>query len=276
MRGYHLFVLGLCIALLSSVGAEVSPGVATVLGKTPDLSGRDRLRAVSRLGIGLREEDRTALLAYLAEHKKAPSPFSERQWYAFVNDVMDVLGRQRPLETRLPGLLRELFGEGEERPFVVRDYALQHLGNWVLQDDDDSESVKTLKGAAAEVDQTYGATALLALQRVSRKFPERVPVAEVAALAEKLAQGDEVPDASKATALQVLATSGDVRAAVAVARPLALEPKTTLMLRLSAISVLGKAGDEELLRELARAEQTNEFVRKASERALTQINQEVQ
>lgn len=265
-----LLLFTLAGQLVLTSGAA-SPMVTKALGgDSEELGASERFAALTQLGDQLRHEDREAIFHYLTSTAEPPPVFTEAQWYAYFNDLIALLVKQRSTgEEQVPIFLQRLFKD-RQRPVVLRDYALQHLADWIRRhgDHENQSGISTLYEAAAELEATYSGTALLALRRVREKRPESVADGRLGELAMNVLRSAESPAGTRATALAVALDSIKRTEALELARPWALDPTQPLPVRLNVISALGHSGDTVTLEKLKQQETENRWIQDAVTKAI--------
>jgi hypothetical protein len=156
---------------------------------------------------------------------------------------------------------------------AVRDYALQHMAplyERLLAEDAAVADRATLRDelwrAAESGSGTFSGTALLALAHLADKTPE-IEAERVRSTAARVAESGDTP--SRIAAL-TLCTRLAVTGGLAGARDAAVDP-SSIPLRLAAIAVLGRVGDDAdavLLRQMA-AQEESAIVKSAALKALS-------
>lgn len=121
------------VAPAATNAARPSPGKnrpSTRWDKLTDTSvpWQTRVATLRRLDAGtLTEADTDALYALLAHR---PAPGQEEAWWVVANEIMEQMRKQAIGRERLtPALLGIIRDTGA--PEVLRDYAVQHLGQWI-------------------------------------------------------------------------------------------------------------------------------------------------
>lgn len=188
-------------------------------------------------------------------------------WYLAVNEVMEVMRKRALAGESYSREMLALLADGGADP-VVRDYAAQHLAQWVAgmdvtagKEGDEvlaSDCVRQMLRTALAPDSaklTLAGTTLNALADGvlnGRAFiREQRPTVADAAFG--LASGDTASPLNRATALQVMARLGH-DGTRGLSRQWIESPTTPANLRLSAIAALGLVGkpeDRQILAPLA-------------------------
>lgn len=229
-------------------------GDIAVLTDGGEASYEVRSRASYSENTRLGDAEVAALLAFL---NRAPEKdvATEDELASLKNNVADLLLRQE----RVPSALRRTFtagfndaGQGE----IWREYIVQKFPELALRlaGKERAEALAFLRARIDDTDYIYAGTALLGLQRVHVASPNLVSGAEVAKAADKVLHGEAYAEASRLTALQVLAAH-EPGAARAKARSL-LTGEASVMFKASALATLGlvgEGGDIALLERYARS-----------------------
>lgn len=209
----------------------------------------DRTRALNKLTRRIAGDDLKALRLFLEFKANDQKELSPIEFNALKNDVMDILLRQ----DRIPeGLGRQFAGMAQDPEWddVWRDYCLQYLPQCydaVMKDgttpqtaDERQVLTNACWSALAERGKTLPGTALLGLERMSRKYPE-VDRQIVGDKAVELAADEQCLEASRITSLRICGMLGR-KEALPSARVLA-QAGETIPLRMAAIATVGDLGD---------------------------------
>ena len=187
--------------------------------------------------IPLRDDERDRLTHFLVT-RGSPEAFDAVAFNALKNDTMDRLWAGASSKMATLSLMADLY-QDRQQDEVIRDYAIQHLGQWYRESPDKLMVEKILRAALVETDGSIAGSALLALSRLSETCPELDrPV--IARFALRYASSDETGNLTRITALQVCCEMG-VGEVLPVAERLA-RPGLDMPIRISAIAVLGKLG----------------------------------
>jgi hypothetical protein len=235
----------------------ISPAVLALLSEEARPLN-DRLDALRMAGFSLPQGDRMALLRSLSEPKRPG--LSDDDWFTLANDIMQLLRNQQPAMPEITPALLGLWNDSQQDP-TIRDYALQHLREWV-SDHDVRSAHETNPTQIKEIQNTFLAaidsenpnydphsttlgTALLALHEWHQKAHSHVmsdtPFEE--RLLSILA-APAVHRGTRATALQISAQR-KMTNALPVARQILNQAESDMILRLSAINFLGSNGSSE-------------------------------
>ena len=193
---------------------------------------------------GLSEEDARQVFDFVTS-PPGDGGFMTERWK---QDLIGHLQKRRPcLEGMGPALITVALDQGQ--PDSLRDIAIQRLGAWgeTLHREQcewgapQIEALKqTLLDLSGETDQAFAGTALLGLQRLSAV----VPVDEIGEVAGIVVQGATYSEASRATALGILA-SVNPEDALVMARTTANDANAGGLIRVAALNVLGSLeGDD--------------------------------
>jgi len=201
------------------------------------------------------------------------------QYNSLKNEVLDYLITLRPMPQGLGSLIVRMYND-RSLDMMWRDYCVQHFALYYEakwpdgsppQNNSESRMIRDAFWAAAlETDSTITGSALIGMERLSRRYPEMDKDA-VAGYALSLAMTDTSPHATRTTALQVSAAMG-CREVLPIAKRLARvgKPTTVRMAAISALGELGSSAEIPLLQELFAAADTI-YVRTAAKAALERI-----
>lgn len=214
--------------------------------------------------VPLRDADRVCLANFL-KTCGIPAGSDPGRFYALKNDVMDRLWNGGAAKGDVLSLLAALY-QNRQQDDVVRDYAVQHLGQWYQEAPDKMAVEKILRAALTETQNSIAGSALLALSRLSETHPE-LDRSGIANTALKYASSDEVGNLTRLTALQVCSEMG-IEAVVPAAERLA-QPGVEMPIRISAIAVLGHLGGVAAVSQLEKLTlDSDPWVVKAAQSAL--------
>jgi hypothetical protein len=226
-------------------------------------NARDEMYAerIHGLGRGVALEEQKRLLQWI--NGPMPAHLSNGSWHWLVNDVMDALCHQKDPLAELSDAFVAMCRDSKNHP-VLRDYAIQHLVDWLepvnlgepFEKDPQKRQliVSAIMEAARESSQAFSGTALQALHMVLLRQerpsfdaeglplplkPERLQplVVEAAALTAL-----NLP--SRITALQICAERG-FKDSLPNARKVAADSAQPISLRLSSIALIGMIGTAE-------------------------------
>ena len=241
----------------------ISPAVLALLSEK-ERPLNDRLDALRLAGFALPQGDRLALLRSLSEPKRPG--LSDDDWFTLANDIMQLLRSQQPAMPEITPALLGLWNDSHQDP-TLRDYALQHLREWV-SDHDVRSAHETNPTQVKEIQSTFLAaidsenpnydrqsttlgTALLALHEWHQKghphamggMSSMIDTPFEARLLSILADA-AVHRGTRATALQI-AAQRKMTNALPVARQILNQAESDMILRLAAINFLGSNGSSE-------------------------------
>lgn len=271
----------------SATVSAPTPSQGRALPQTPGVSAwrgareYERLRARPAL---LEAKPGDQQVVELIEFLKMPyggwEGISLIQYNSLKNEVLDQLVRQRPMKSGLGSLIVRMYRD-HQFDSMWRDYCVQHFavyyearwpGGSPPAGDGEARMIRDALGEAVrETDSTIAGSALIGMERLSRRYPE-MDRAVVANLALSLALSDASPAATRTTALQLCGVMQQ-REALPVARRMALGA-TPLTLQLAAVSALGELGDATdavLLRQLASSN-SYVYIRTAASSALQRLS----
>lgn len=245
------------------------------LGVSPaDITSQQYGEAIRAAGTELSFEQQRALVQWILGSK--PEKIADFHWHWLVNDTLDLLLHQRQPLPETTEVMVALFEEPGRDP-VLRDYAVQHMVDWLepvsLSEPYERDPAKRaalleamLKAASMPMESLSG-TGLLALHTADQRRAqsaagrevfrdEPAPEArEIDRIALGLSKAANVSIQARITAFQVAAQRG-LTGALQEARQIAASPQQPTSLRLSAIAYLGAVGtgsDARLLQALPDA-----------------------
>jgi hypothetical protein len=242
-----------------------------------------QLQDVHRLGRDLAPAEVRNLLGRLEQKYDRGSGLSLTEFNAVRNDTLDALLRQRDLPEGLGRKLVAMYRDAAEDE-VWRDYCVQHFqlyyearwpsGEASAADPEARVIREAFRDAVREPKGSTAATALLGLERLSRRYPE-FDRAAVAAESLSLALSDATPPGTRVTAIQLCGLMG-LSDVLPSARRLA-ESGGSVPLRLAAtatIGSLGGSGDVRLLEGLVSTA-GNGYQRQAASAALQRLRERI-
>jgi len=275
--------------------AQSEPLIPGIFSNLPlKASSGQYAERIHALGRNIQQTEQSALAAWITTTK--PPHLTNADWHYLMNEVMDVLCHQTcPLPTWSDVLIA--ITRGKDNDPALRDYALQHLVDWVqpvgLGEPCEVDPVKrqaiitTLLDAAKETHEQYSGTALQGLHLIllgrQRSEQQKEPAAllpllltveQLHPLAVNLATDGAAINTARMTAIQVCAQRG-FNEILPTARCIAGDQKQPFILRLSAIAAIGQmgnAGDESLLKKLQ--EERNPRFFRALQTAFKKINEQ--
>ena len=157
-------------------------------------------------GILLSEKERERALAFLAG-KEVPEGISKGSMHWLADELLTVLRMQQPPWNDLGAELAKVAFQAETDP-VVRDYMMQHLGHLWEQHGSSKAIDSALWRAVASTDETTAGTALIALSRGYERDQKDKSMAEVRKQALKLAQDSNTGLAVRVSALSIAGDGG--------------------------------------------------------------------
>lgn len=224
---------------VSRSGSSIPPSVRDIVVRVKGPGAVARLSAVHALGDRLNDQEREALYSYLLDPSCADD-LTRDEKYVLVNEIMKKLRQQQDHAPEFGDVLSAVYRD-RNQDSVVRDYALQHLGEWCLLNDWDVQWESVFLEALSESDASIAGTSLVALDKLDVEWPELSPaMVEDAALV--LASDESANKGSRAVALAVCGARG-ITNALPVARKSAQE--VSIPLRLASIAYVGSYGQVE-------------------------------
>ena len=190
------------------------------------------------------------------------------------NDLADWL-IQQPAHTEACTIAILEVVAAENADLLWREFCIQKLALALeqasLSEESTRQCLNTLIEKASDTRISFSGSALLGLYRLSKKDAPLVEPSKVASLAEHVVESPDFAGANKVTALQVAGLSGSEKA-VHLARKYAGDESMPMQLRVSAVALLGNAGDESDLTELKKLTRSLDFrLRKAAEGAISNL-----
>lgn len=275
------------------VTQPISPAVLALLSEEARTLN-DRLDALRMAGFSLPQGDRMALLRSLSEPKRPG--LSDDDWFTLANDIMQLLRSQQPAMPEITPALLGLWNDSQQDP-TLRDYALQHLREWV-SDHDVRSAHETNPTRIKEIQNTFLAaidsentnydrqsttlgTALLALHEWHQKghphamggMSSMIDTPFEARLLSILADS-AVHRGTRATALQI-AAQRKMKNALPVARQILNQAESDMILRLAAINFLGSNGsskDKAFLLNFQQQHSNDTLLQSSLAKALQTLN----
>ena len=252
---------------------DYSEEIRTILGLHGDSRLSTRMNALDRLSSnGLTEAEQVALYALLldSEWRVSLTPVQAR---LLVNNVLKFLRLRPEKDPRLSVVMVSLFSNKNE-DVAVRDYAVQHLGEWYPSAPDQEQLQDIFWEATNEDDTTIAGTALLAIRKQSRlgeTFDTERLHDEVLAIA----QDEQANPLSRATAIRL---AGDLRhpEVLPVVLEMAESEKASTVMRIAAIGAIGELGDAShvpFLEDLTQ--RAEDLFQPAIKQTLNKINERV-
>jgi len=215
-----------------------SASVARILGSPlADVTVESRLAAIKRLSSRLPQADKAALLRFTGGDQ--PEDMQLPVWHSFINDILDLLLKQKVPPAGLDDQLLRMARENTDP--VIRDYSLQKLDLLVAEPHPEkirSAALAALQEGAASHGQHFQGTALLTWRRTLKDPAD--PAFRKAVVA--CLQSPASTSPARIAALQA-GTSCGIRECAAAAREVLGDPEATLPHKLSALSALGSVGE---------------------------------
>jgi hypothetical protein len=196
----------------------------------------ERVEQLRRMrGISLANNEMESALSFLAG-RQVPEGISRGSVHWLADELLTVMRLQDPPWDGLADELGKAAFQTDTDP-VVRDYIMQHLGHLWEQHGARDEIEKTLWQAVAISDETTPGTALIALSRGYERDGQEKELAQVRQQALTLAQNPDSPLAVRVTALSI-AGDGGGEEVKRLAGELVGNPETPVILRKVAERVL--------------------------------------
>jgi len=265
---YCLFVF---IVLSGHVRAEssvyVSPLAKSICEDSEGFNYEARFRLIRTLGNTVSMGDMEYYLNFLERPFEAGS-LRKGEFNTLKNDLADKLLMQRMHPRGIVDCFLRMV-DRKALGVVWRDYVLQKLPDLYehAEKDDRFQILEKLWVATASKEQTFSGTALLGLCRIGGIHSGTVDLNCLSERALAIVKEAKFPDQNKITALQILADFRR-RETLGLARSL-LNADSSVMLRVSAIGVLGRIGqsnDKDIL--FAYSKSSDFRLRRAAQAAL--------
>lgn len=250
-----------------------------------NLSWQQRLVTADSIRAGISPAEIEFLFSAL-DHM--PTSGNEEAWWAVMNEIMQNLRRHSLGADQYAARLGKIAADSQ-RPDVARDYAIQHLLQWVSPCDSKtspgetdhairSQTLTLVAGIIRDPSLRHSSipgTALLALADATSRLPE----AEAAACWEGLdafltpliAGGSDASLSLHVSAIQAAALTGRTAHLPAIYR-LAMDATSDPSLRLTSIAALGLYGAESNRASLTILSQNNDRFSYAARAALTRLD----
>jgi len=267
--------------LLGQPEIKVSTAVLRIVGLSPKGDYASRSREVHKLTRRLPRADVETLYAMMRT-PVAEQRLSAREFHALRNDLLDALVEQESLPEDLG---RELLATVRDRAVDVvwRDYCVQHFVPYYTRkwstpastglDDEREEILSTMWAASAERHNRIAGTAIMALERLSRDYPE-VESSLVAETALSLAEDEQCDITSRMSATRLCGHMG-MREALPAIRDMCRASDVSVLRRaaVATLADIGEEGDVVLLDALARDPAVDTRLSAASEAAGKRLRQ---
>jgi hypothetical protein len=224
---------------------NMSPAVRAVLGLNVQKNDRDaRHEALTKLTRTLSADDVEGLSIFLDFRLQDNDELSSAAFNAIKNDALVVIFSQKQVPSELGSQLVRMFKD-EEHGTRWRDYSLQYMSQYYEEVSKPGDGVRAeiTNAYAVALDsrsQKYAGTALMAVERLSRKNPE-IDRQKIGDKAVEIALANDTCNDSRITALRVCAMMQRTEV-LQQARMLA-QTGETVPLRLAAIATVGDLGD---------------------------------
>lgn len=267
-RYLPLFLL--CLPLHAA--PSLSPAVGSILAPASSPRYATLYRTVQSLPAVLQPAEAEALLDFLAQTSLSAS-LSESESGGIKNDIADLLLRQPSLPRNSDTVFLAMLKDPSQGP-VWNNYVLQKLPALLSRLPSEEQRAPLLAALwSATEDPTIGfpGTALLGLLRLSRADANTVALSAVSERAFQVAQNPAAAASDRLTALQIASEAGHAEV-LALARTL-LHADVPVMLRASAIAVMGKQGEASDIPQLEPFLKSADLrLREAAKSALATLN----
>lgn len=245
--------------------AAVHPEVLLIVGAGPDRDYNSRMRAVQRLPLDLSRSDIDRLVEFL-RIQAHDDPLQSGHLNSVKNDVVVMLQRQNRPYAGFSAHLIEGF-RNEEMDVVWRDYCLQHLPGWhqISRDPEERGGIVDLLWEATLLkESTFAGTALLTLRQMANDSAAGIEQQKLADRALSVASDTGMSNPSRISAIQVASAHPNI---LPLARKLAQDASANMLLRMSAVGVLGTSAAAEDLKILESFSNSSDVRLRGSARA---------
>lgn len=222
---------------------QLKPETLLIVGEADQRDYNSRIRAVRALPRDVSQVDVERLIEFLEIHVVDDS-LRIAELNAIKNDIVVMLSRQDRSLPQVGGHLIAGFRD-EAMDVVWRDYCLQHLSHWYRRSNDveQKEEILEVLWEATELrESTYAGTSLLSLRYLMRRSPDSVDLEKLGQRALAVVKNESMSVPSRISGMQVAETQVD---ALPVARALAQDSSENVLLRTSALGVLGRSLEEQ-------------------------------
>lgn len=203
-----------------------------------------RYKLTYAIPLQVRDEDRLRLEKFLSD--VIAGDLSDGELAALKNNVADVLINQDGGPRTLLDRLKKDWAD-ERQGLLWRSYIVQKIPELTLKLSNRAEveaAVAFLRQLASDPAPEFYGTAIMGMDRLSVARPDLLPSGEVArAAAFRMGQA-EAPDAARISLLQVWARH-DAAPALREARAILLQENALILLKMSALAVIGAHGTPE-------------------------------
>ncbi len=255
---------------------EIPATMHLITGLSKDKSYNTRMNALRRMrgqlsGCNLSEKELEALLSFLHKDPKTEK-LSIMELDAIKNDVVCLLIDQKRRDIKLSHHLIAMYFD-KKMDTIWREYCVQFMGNWYNKtaSDDERELLHYTLNESLKGGEHIAGTAILQMSRLVGDEKTGFKKKEVRDKAYKLLSDPNTGDQVKMTAFQVAANL-DHPEVTKLAREVIQEKGGNVLLKMSAIAVLGKRGnvsDIQMLNQLTKSTDTR--LRKPARAAIKKL-----
>ena len=206
--------------------------VRVIVARTHGDGLASRMPAVRALGKNLGAAERRALYDFLLDPHRVDDLTADQE-YVLVNEIMKELRQQTNGAPMFGAVLAAIYRNVKQAP-VLRDYAIQHLGEWCMSVGHDAAAEKVLYEALANVGSYTAGTALIAIDKTYNS-ESSTGTQQIVASSLALASKTFANKGARACGIAICAQK-DIRVVIPVARKASKE--ASVPLRLSASAVL--------------------------------------
>lgn len=266
------FIMMACLGLSVSALAKSSYDVAVITSPAGAYDLKlEQMNYLKKNPYAITQEQRKVLIDFFFAVTKVPE-YQKNEMYTLKNEVATFLLSQKDISEDFAKQLAAMY-QNEAQPAVLRDYALQFIGQ-VLPDITSKTVVRqlaeVLQAAMTQTEATYAGTSMIAFFSNWPRFNAEEQAQFKSAVVHCI-NSDQFSDLSKVPAIQ-MAGQFKLKGAADKIRDFAENAESTV-LRLSAVSACGDFGDMKDLFLLAKLSQdtSHKSVQKAAQLALQKM-----
>ena len=257
--------------------AKLNSDAEVVIARTPDTTYVSRIKATHHLGGHLGAAEITELYAFLHRQPAADPLINNLEFNAVKNEVVVAIMDQTRYPAELTQQLAEMYHD-KTLGITWRDYCIQFLGQWYPKVNTDKEKdliVKTITAAFQEKNNGIAGTALISASKLVDKSEFKRD--QVSTIAQALAEDCKADHITRVPALQISAKLGNPQAIITARDIIANHPEVPVMLKMSALAVLGMNGNSSDMETLKRYQNSSDVrLRAAATAAIHRLTQKKQ
>lgn len=247
--------------------------VEIVTAKVAGTTYASRIKATHRLGGNISDSEIKELYTFLHKKPSDDVGINNLEFNGIKNEVVIALMNQSRYPADLTKQLAEMY-QDKALGVTWRDYCIQFLSQWHAKMSTATEkelAVKTITAAWQEKDNGIAGTAVIAASKLVGKSDFKKE--QVSAVAQALAEDKKVDHVTRIPALQVSAKLGNPQAIVTAREIVKSTANVPVMLKMSALAVLGMNGDSSDLDALKQYQNSSDVrLRAAAAAALHRLS----